>query len=326
MRRMRALVPSGSHAGAWLYREIIVASLFCLLRLSIFDTAMHVRELVEIAGLVALNGPLLVGGSSAPSPVHLDQYWSTSKCRFESWNRALKIYATLSVKESREDLDAWVDIHAALDEIFVSEMLTRVWSAVLVARDRRTQTDAAEPIARSVLASHMEARHRAMALLLHGQGLGTQQSMTLNRLRRRVERWTDVLIGGLLHTGGKYDLREFAVEPERAQDFAADLAIERQDPSGRQAWRLTLVSLRSAFQNRLSPAAANPDANARIASSILGCFPGDLFDSTGLFQSLWMLRLSANASDAQGLLSDLLCPHPAPSSPSPAARSRHRRI
>jgi hypothetical protein len=71
---------------------------------------------------------------------------------------------------------------------------------------------------------------------------------------------------------------------------------------------LTLVALRNAFQAGVSPLAANADGNARITASILGCFPADLFDSTGLFQSLWMLRLSANASDAQGLISELLRP------------------
>src|SRR5205823_4001860 len=83
-------------------------------------------------------------------------------------------------------------------------------------------------------------------------------------------------------------------------------AHERNQPPGRHAWRFTLVSLRNAFQSGLSPLVANGEANARIAAAILGCFPAETFDSTGLFQSLWMMRLSATASDAQGMISDLL--------------------
>ena len=60
------------------------------------------------------------------------------------------------------------------------------------------------------------------------------------------------------------------------------------------------------FRSGVSLIAANPDANARIMASILGCFPAELFDSTGIFQSLWMRRLSANATDAQGMISDLM--------------------
>lgn len=264
---------------------------------------MHARELVEVAGLVALNGPQFVAGSPPVGPNYLEQYWVSSKCRFESWNRALRCYAALAGEHSREDLDEWVEIRAALDEIFTSEILTRVWTALLVARDRRLRTDAAESVARSVFDSHLEARHRALELLLHDGSFSMQQAVSLNRVRRRAERWTDVLLGGLLDT---CDVREFTVQPDRAQDFAIDLARRRGDPGGRQAWRLTLVSLRAAFQRGLSPFAANADANARITASILGAFQGDLFDSTGVFQSLWMMRLAANASDAQGMISDLL--------------------
>ncbi|MBI3836561.1 MAG: hypothetical protein HY288_01330 [Planctomycetia bacterium] len=282
---------------------------------------MHARELVEVAGMVALNGPLLVCGRLPPNSTHLEQYWSTSRCRFENWSRALKAYAALNLEDSRQDVDRWIEIRAALDEIFASEILTRVWSAVLVAHDRSAGANLAEPIARSVLASHMEARHRALALLVHGRGVSTPQAVALNRLRRRAERWTDMLVGGLLHLS---DVSEFAVEPERAEDFAADLTDRRSHPGGLHAWRLTLVSLRNAFRTGLSPLAANPDANARITASILGCFPADLFDSTGLFQSLWMLRLAANASDAQGLISDLLRPGPQSRADQSAMRRKRR--
>jgi hypothetical protein len=284
---------------------------------------MHARELVEVAGLVASNGPLLVAAAPQKSSVYLEQYWATSRCRFESWNRALKYCATLSLEDSRQEFDRWVEIRAALDEIFTSEMLTRVWTAVLVARDRHWRSDAAEPLARNVLAAHLESRQRALAILLNAEGCSPAQAVALNRLRRRVERWTDVLLGGLLNL---WDVLEFAIEPQRAADFATDLARHRGHPGGQPAWQLTLISLRNAFQTGLSPLAANPDANARITASILGCFPGELFDSTGIFKSLWLLRLSANASDAQGMISDLLRPSPHSGPPLPTARPHRRRI
>ena len=101
-----------------------------------------------------------------------------------------------------------------------------------------------------------------MSLLVHGGGLGVRQAASVNRMRRRAEGWCDVLIGGLLHVA---DLAEFAVSRERAEDFAADLACRRKMPGGECAWRLTLVSMRNAFQTGLSVVSANPDANARIA-------------------------------------------------------------
>jgi hypothetical protein len=85
--------------------------------------------------------------------------------------------------------------------------------------------------------------------------------------------------------------------------------LRRDEPGGAQAWRLVLASMRQAFCTGLSVIAASPDANARIAASIFGCFPSELFDSTGIFQSLWMVRLAAHASDAQGLIGELLQSH-----------------
>ena len=264
---------------------------------------MHARELIDVAGLVALNGPLLACGAQSPSLTALEQYWATSKFRFENWMRVLKVFAHQLNEPCGGELADWLEIRATLDEIFTSEILTRVFSAVLVTHDRQTKANLAEPIARSVMTSHMEARHRAMSLLVHGGSLGVKQAAAVNRLRIRAERWTDLLVGSLMHLG---DVSEFAVEANRAADFCEDLGEQRYRVDGAQAWRLTLVSMRNAFQVGMSVIGANSEANARITAAVLGCFPGDLFDSTGVFHSLWMMRLKATASDAQGMISELL--------------------
>jgi hypothetical protein len=283
---------------------------------------MHVRELVEVAGLVAFHGPTLIAAPESAQLAYLEQYWSASRSRFDSWSRALKAYPSAVNQDSRQALDAWVEIRGAIDEIFTSELLVRVWTAVLVVGDQRRGEDVAAPIARNVLAAHMDIRRRALELLVAGTGLSIAQSTALNRLRRRTERWSDMLVGGLAHCG---EVLQFAVEPDRALDFGSDLGCRREAPGGRQAWRLTLIALRGAFHTGLSPIAANGDANARIVAAILGCFSEDLFDSTGLFQSLWMMRLSATASDVQGLVSDLLEPKPRRLPAFPSAAPRFKR-
>ena len=55
----------------------------------------------------------------------------------------------------------------------------------------------------------------------------------------------------------------------------------------------------------------NEDLNAQIASAILSCFPADLFDSTGLFRSLWLHRMSNVTSDVQGMIETLVGSEPA---------------
>jgi hypothetical protein len=278
---------------------------------------MHARDLIEIAALVAYHGPQVIAGARTLAPSPLEQYWAVSKCRFENWNRTLKAHTSATARRGPAPLDDALDLRATLDEIFISEILLRVWTTVLVGRDRAMRTGVDEPLARNVFESHLEARHRALKLLVGTNTFTTPQAVAINKLRRRAERWSDMLVGGLL---GECDAPEFAVDADRALDFADDLAFRRRLPGGRHAWKLTLVSLRGAFQKGVCPIAANPDANARITASILGCLPGELFDSTGLLKSLWMMRLSAVASDAQGLIDDLL--HGEAPSPTPPLHRR----
>jgi hypothetical protein len=263
---------------------------------------MHVRQLVDIAGFVAHSGQLLIVRAADLPPAPLEQYWAVAKCRAENWNRALKLHLVRATGVEPPPV-APLELLATLEEIFVSEILARVWTTVLVARERRFRTGVDEPLARSAFDSHMEARNRALRMLLNRRLISGRQAAALNVARKRAERWSDVLIGGLLQ---KDVTSEFAVEPNRAHDFAEDLAERRELPGGRHAWRMTLTALARAFQDLLHEPAANPDANARLAASILGCFPAELFDSTGLMQSLWLARLTATASDAQGLIEELL--------------------
>lgn len=264
---------------------------------------MHARDLVELAALVSAHGPALVESGQAIPVESIEQYWTTSKVRLDRWAWRLKSFAGRADAGVPRRPVQWPETRGVLEEILTSEMLTRVWTAVLCAYDRRRHADEAEPAARSVLIGHMEARHRVLTLMVRGPGLDAEAAVKLNHLRRRAERWTDVLVGHLL---GIHDVSEFAFDPQRAKDFGDDLRHRGRLQGGRQVWPLVLASLRAAFQRGLSPASPDSDLNARIAAAILSCFPSDLFDSTGLMRSLWLVRLTNVADDTQGMINELL--------------------
>ena len=282
---------------------------------------MHARELVELAAIVSVHGSVLVRGTQRLSNSGVQQYWTESKCRLDRWAHSLKTFAADAATGAEACRSQWPHVRGVLEEILISEMLTRVWTAVLSASDRRLGTQEAEPIARSVLIGHLEARHRVLMLLVGGLGIDVEAAVRLNQLRRRAERWTDLLIGYL---AGHDDVSEFAFEPERARDFAEDLRLQSQCPGGRQVWPLVVSSLRAAFRRGLEPLSPNADLNTRIADSILCCFPADLFDSTGQFRSLWLVRLGNTASDAQGMIEELLSPEPLASGPAGIQPARRR--
>jgi hypothetical protein len=266
---------------------------------------MHARDLVETAACAAFSGGALVTGQSRPSPASVEQYWTASKCRLERWSRAFKSAEAARSGERRfgPSVERPRELPALLEEILSGEVLTRVWTAALAACERVRGTSEIEPMARSVYVAHLEARHRTLNLLVEGRGLHAADAVALNLLRRRAERWTDVLLGYLMV---EHDVRELAFEPDRVADFADDLRHERRTPSAQFGWPLMMASLRAAFRTTLSPRSPNPDLNERIASSVLASFGADAFDSLGMARSLWMVRLSNFTDDTQGLLDELL--------------------
>ena len=276
---------------------------------------MHARELVELAALVSAHGPTLIHGGQRIPVESIEQYWTASKVRLDRWAWRLKRFVRCADTDAQRRRVQWPEVHGVLEEILTGEMLTRVWTAVLTAHDRRCGDQQAEPAARSVLIGHMEARHRVLTLMVRGPGIDAEAAVQLNRLRRRAERWTDLLVGHLMTVG---DVSEFAFDPQRATDFADDLRYRTTLSGGQFVWPLVLASLRAAFQRRLAAQTPNADLNARIAAGILSCFPADLFDSTGLLRSLWLMRLTSITHDTQGMIDDLLAVKRPPTSHRPA--------
>ncbi len=268
---------------------------------------MHASELAEMAALVSAHGPVFIRSGLPISERNIEEYWVASKSRLDRWGRTLKQITSQAAEQGpvtpgpRETL-----VRGVVEEVFTGEVLTRVWAAVSCAHDRRQGADLAEPIARGVLIGHLEARHRVLTLLLQGSAVSAELGVKLNRLRRHAERWTDMFVGYLTSLE---DVAEFAVDPERARDFAEDLHFQAKMPGGRHAWPLIQASVRAAFEKGFTAASPNGDLNARIAQSILGCFQPELFDGTGQFRTLWLDRLTNTADDAQGMLEQLTASH-----------------
>lgn len=257
---------------------------------------MQACDLVHLAALIAAHG---ASGRALLCPVSsgLTTYWVASKCRWDRWRRALPTAHEASCSGPGTN---WKSLEPLIEEILLSEVLTRVWTGYLVLQDRTRNGREAEPIARSVLASHLEARHRTLSWMMHSPGVPIAGAVAINQLRRKAERWTDLLLGCL----ARGDLQDLAFDLQRLDDFALDW---QEHPAGTisASWSILLTSLREAFapHGRRSP---NADLNERIAAGILACFPPELFDSTGLFHSLWMVRLRYATEEAEGMLEELI--------------------
>jgi hypothetical protein len=266
---------------------------------------MHAAELVELAALVAANGPTLASADARIDARRLDEYWMASKCRIDRWLRTLGEFRRLSQETARRPSpDDWRRLIPVMEEILTGEVLTRVWAAIVTAGDKSRRADDGEPVVRSILIGHMEARNRVLSLVLHTRDVGRGQAVFVNRLRRKCDRWTDLLIGYLAE---RHDVSSFAPSPERARDFADDLRSQQQTPGGRHAWPLVLASLRAGISRRFSSTnSPNADLNARIAASVIGSLSPLAFDSTGVMRSLWMVRVATHVAEAEGMIAELI--------------------
>ncbi len=167
---------------------------------------------------------MLIRSAPRLSSHGVQQYWTASKCRLDRWARNLKSFAADATQVDATAVRVqWPYVRGVLEEILTGEVLTRVWTAVLCLYDRQHGGNEFESLARSIMIGHLEARHRVLMLLVRGPGVDAEGAVKLNHLRRRAERWTDLLVGHLARYG---DVAELAINVDRAVEFSRDLEFQ----------------------------------------------------------------------------------------------------
>ena len=261
---------------------------------------MHAIQLANIANWAAFNSAQLVHGQEPISALMCNEYWTQSKCRQQRWMTALKMFEK-DIRDGSGKHDPWPAIEIVIQEIFISEMLTRVWSAIMIIHDDEQKTDELANIAHSIHIGHVEAKNRAMRLLLEDPTANPESFDQLNKLRRKVERWTDLLLGQLpnLETATL-----FAYQANRVADFSEEKAqyTSNQSTARQLIFANSMPDDLRQFANRYP---ANPELNRKIAGGLLNCFSTDRFDSLGLPKSILRIWLEKATLDTQLYLENL---------------------
>lgn len=265
---------------------------------------MHARQLAELASWVAIHSGNLIYGNQQQPIMVANRYWTASKIRVQRWLTTLKLFEQ-DVEDSQvghASYRNWAAMEIVLQEVLVSEVLTRVWSAAVIAHDHHQSSDELGGLATSVFLSHLEIKNRACRLLLSIRAENEPFYDRMNLLRRRLERWTDLFLGQM--PGGDHACR-FGFCPNRVKDFYTEQRQSLgQEFENRQK---VLASSFSADLLRDSVAyPANPDINQEIAAGVLACFPADRFDSHGLPKSLKLLWVETAHQDTQMLFDHLM--------------------
>ncbi len=264
--------------------------------------------LVELAAITAYHCEPFLKATTAMSRSGVETYWVANRNRLETWAMATKELEIIARHQSSSQSnamspeDVWQRVLPLIEEVLASELLTRIWAAIGCELDRRQEAHDVEPFVRSVLVGHLETRHRLLRLVFNKLHLTQEQLRKTDRIRRRTERWADVLMGYLHEC---CDVSEFAFDINRVTDFSNSF----KGHNGEATSAVLLASLRATFQEEFSQRCPNPQQNSRICEAVMSCFSSDIFDSTGSFSSLWELRLHQAATDTQGMIDCLAAEH-----------------
>ncbi len=262
---------------------------------------MQPSDHLELAAFLSTHAERLIAqGSPLPARL-LNRYWSASKARWEVWMRVLKRFGSTAASADRHR-PAWPRVRAVIQQILISDVPTRVWTAAVAASDAQRCVCEAEPVARSVLVAHAEVRCRALELLLHTPGVSADEAMRLNRLRRQSERWSDVFVG---HLATRHEVAHFAANPARAKDFAADFRERPEWQPGASGWRLLGGAWRRGLASSLRGGPRLDDRGEEVAAAVLECFEPEELIAAGLSQSLWLMRFESVAWQTHEMVEQL---------------------
>ena len=265
---------------------------------------MHAALLADLAATIALHGPRMLTVKDAIPPAALQQYWIASRDRSSRWHQSLGKYHQYDVNGDLIGMRAWWETHVPLmEEILVSEILTRVYAALGHGLDANAHEPEISPVVHSVHLTHLEARNRVLGIMIAGRGASTDLTARLNQLRKTAERWTDVLIGQIAVVYP--ETSRYGTVLERTLTFAEESA--EYSPRIRQThgWLLS-ATLRDSLSRQMSIETASPQENGRVCDAVLVCVRPDMFESLGTLQSLWLHRLRHGAEQADCVLNQLL--------------------
>lgn len=257
---------------------------------------MDIAWTVELAVHVSRQSDLVI---EAPGPLpekSLQDFWVYSRRRISDWiqsrNRCdaeLRSAGRNARPQLRQELEA------LLSEFFVSDVLIRLWSAVLTAADSRRGTSHGEAIARHVHVNHLQARYLALKWIVERHRLPRPSMMRLNALRRSTERWTDMLLGRLVCC---HDVADFAFDEQQARDFGEAQLAYRDAGTGQVAWDLILAGARLNFPTSTSTSPWRTACLRRVASAVLATFPKNSLFSSAKSTSLQRALFSHSRPDA----------------------------
>lgn len=266
---------------------------------------MNSQFTAEVAALIASQSLSLVEGTKPFPPNALYDFWFYGQ---EHLKQRRKVLEPLVFGDNRSEISE-DELEVIFKDFFAEEMLIRLVTAVLTAADKRRNQCQAEPIARNVLLSFLEVKRHALKILVSEVHLNTNSIKRINKTRRSIERWTDLLLGQFVLN---YELDEFAHDVARSKDFGEDQSSNLNSPHPVQIWDLITAGLRISFPSGLTSKISNDWE--MMLGALLSCYPSDCFHQSATMKTLRQIRIErsglhpetspAQSANKRGMLTD----------------------
>ncbi len=260
------------------------------------ETPMNRLALADLAASLASHGDSLAISQHEVSAETIMNYWSAFRTRHEQWHRVMAGYRDAKNSGSFPSLHRWWDEYeGVLDDILVSELLTRV-VATLGSVCERTMIDEGNDrvaaVTHGVFHSQLDASYRVGQILLEATAAPVAMIVRLNRLRHGVQRWSDWLVARVTTSPDAHI--DYCVDQHRAQAFRAELRDSGDSRFRTMTSWLMNASMREMIQRRSSATPGLEDHNKAVIAAALGLFRSDLFDDYGVPKSHWLMSLGVD--------------------------------
>lgn len=238
---------------------------------------MNYRQIVDVAALVSARSGEIIH-DRYPTDIEITRYVDCSQRLFGYWSsQLLRGEERLRATSSNRRSELMRQMQPVLDEIWVSEMLTRTWGAVLACAARKILARDYETRARHILIGHLGVRRQALELMTRNTAYVAGGLARFSDLSLRVERWTDLLLSHLVEAHGVDD---FAFDPRRSREFQCRVLLQSAEAPLVSNWTILLSALRTAFSRIHAPVGAESSAQREVVTSVLACFPAAVVPAT----------------------------------------------
>ncbi|MBT5020220.1 MAG: hypothetical protein HON04_15925 [Planctomicrobium sp.] len=192
---------------------------------------MNLRCIAQTAAILGRFGEKWERSRGSVDELAMTEFVKSSQVLFRIWSKR--------IQENRTEPENLLSLSQFAEEILVSELLTRTMAAELLVLGERTQQEEPTKIAFKFMKEHYRCREQLFELIeQRREGMSTL--LRCQRLARKIERWSDLLISPFADSESAVHA---SFEEERCLDFGDQWYREKCSPETRGTFQVQLAAL-----------------------------------------------------------------------------------